>query len=47
MLVQPEGIGRNGLLDRFFVRGVVAGVGRITPRMLHIRLAVGARAAGR
>src|SRR5271154_300781 len=40
MLVQPEGVGRKGLLDRFFVRGVVSDVGRITPRMLHIRLAV-------
>jgi len=40
MLVQPESVGRKGLLDRFFVRGVVSDVAQITPRMLHIRLAV-------
>jgi NADPH-dependent ferric siderophore reductase len=40
MLLQPEGGGRKGLLDRFFVRGTVADVAEITPRMLHIRLAV-------
>jgi NADPH-dependent ferric siderophore reductase len=33
-------VARRGLLDRFFVRGSVADVAEITPRMRQIRLAV-------
>ncbi|HXL96653.1 MAG TPA: siderophore-interacting protein [Streptosporangiaceae bacterium] len=37
MLLNPEAGGRTGL---FFVRGMVADVAEITPRMRHIRLSV-------